>query len=52
MTMPMAWIVLLWLGTAEALHAVIVQNKGGGHGEIGYHLAKQLKAKGMAQYRN
>jgi len=26
-------------------HAVIMQNKGGGHGEIGYHLAKALQAK-------
>jgi len=28
-------------------HAVIIQNKGGGHGEIGYHLAKTLQAKGL-----
>mmetsp|Transcript_132123 Transcript_132123/g.263659 ORF Transcript_132123/g.263659 Transcript_132123/m.263659 type:complete len:428 (+) Transcript_132123:60-1343(+) len=28
-------------------HAVIMQNKGGGHGEIGYHLAKALQAKGL-----
>ncbi|KAH8055957.1 NAD dependent epimerase [Aureococcus anophagefferens] len=28
-------------------HAVIVQNKGGGHGEIGYHLAKALAAKDL-----
>jgi nucleoside-diphosphate-sugar epimerase len=28
--------------------ALIVQNKGGGHGEIGYHLAKQLSSKGLA----
>jgi len=27
--------------------ALILQNKGGGHGEIGYHLAKQLKGKGL-----
>merc|ERR1740130_261775 len=27
--------------------ALILQNKGGGHGEIGYHLAKQLKDKGL-----
>ncbi|KAJ1483540.1 hypothetical protein T484DRAFT_1949717 [Baffinella frigidus] len=27
--------------------ALIVQNKGGGHGEIGFHLAKQLKGKGL-----
>lgn len=26
-------------------HALIVQNKGGGHGEIGFHLAKALRAK-------
>ena len=26
-------------------HALIIQNKGGGHGEIGYHLAKALRAK-------
>jgi len=26
-------------------HAVIVQNKGGGHGEIGFHLAAALRAK-------
>ena len=33
---------------AASGHAVIVQNKGGGHGEIGYHLALQLvKEKGM-----
>jgi len=25
--------------------ALILQNKGGGHGEVGFHLAKQLKAK-------
>eukprot|EP00286_Rhodomonas_abbreviata_P018628 CAMPEP_0181298194 /NCGR_PEP_ID=MMETSP1101-20121128/5651_1 /TAXON_ID=46948 /ORGANISM="Rhodomonas abbreviata, Strain Caron Lab Isolate" /LENGTH=362 /DNA_ID=CAMNT_0023403197 /DNA_START=14 /DNA_END=1102 /DNA_ORIENTATION=- len=33
-----------------ALHmdaALIVQNKGGGHGEIGFHLAKQLRGKGL-----
>lgn len=28
-------------------HALILQNKGGGHGEIGYHLAKALQAKGL-----
>jgi len=28
-------------------HAVIMQNKGGGHGEIGYHLARALQAKGL-----
>ena len=28
-------------------HAVIVQNKGGGHGEIGYHLAKNLAGKDL-----
>jgi len=28
-------------------HAVIVQNKGGGHGEIGYHLAKNLADKDL-----
>ena len=28
-------------------HAVIVQNKGGGHGEIGFHLAKALAAKDL-----
>jgi nucleoside-diphosphate-sugar epimerase len=28
-------------------HALIVQNKGGGHGEIGFHLAKALRAKGV-----
>merc|ERR1719183_2850863 len=27
--------------------ALIVQNKGGGHGEIGFHLAKQLRGKGL-----
>jgi hypothetical protein len=27
--------------------ALILQNKGGGHGEIGFHLAKQLKGKGL-----
>jgi len=27
--------------------ALILQNKGGGHGEIGFHLANQLKAKGL-----
>jgi len=27
--------------------ALILQNKGGGHGEIGFHLAKQLSAKGL-----
>lgn len=26
----------------SAGHAIIVQNKGGGHGEIGFHLAKKL----------
>jgi len=30
-------------------HALIIQNKGGGHGEIGYHLALTLaKDKGLA----
>ena len=37
--------------TATALnaagHAVIVQNKGGGHGEIGFHLAKNLADKDL-----
>lgn len=37
--------------TATALsaagHAVIVQNKGGGHGEIGFHLAHALAAKDL-----
>ena len=28
-------------------HAVIVQNKGGGHGEIGFHLAKNLADKDL-----
>lgn len=28
-------------------HAVIMQNKGGGHGEIGFHLALALQAKGL-----
>jgi len=28
-------------------HAVILNNKGGGHGEIGYHLSKALVGKGM-----
>jgi len=28
-------------------HALIVQNKGGGHGEIGFHLAKALRVKGV-----
>jgi len=32
---------------AASGHAVIMQNKGGGHGEIGYHLAKALQAKGL-----
>lgn len=27
--------------------ALILQNKGGGHGEIGFHIAKQLRAKGV-----
>eukprot|EP00283_Hemiselmis_rufescens_P003368 CAMPEP_0173420062 /NCGR_PEP_ID=MMETSP1357-20121228/1690_1 /TAXON_ID=77926 /ORGANISM="Hemiselmis rufescens, Strain PCC563" /LENGTH=363 /DNA_ID=CAMNT_0014382809 /DNA_START=19 /DNA_END=1110 /DNA_ORIENTATION=- len=27
--------------------ALILQNKGGGHGEIGFHMAKQLKDKGL-----
>ncbi|CAN0061250.1 unnamed protein product, partial [Phaeothamnion confervicola] len=27
--------------------ALIVQNKGGGHGELGFHLAKILTAKGL-----
>eukprot|EP00808_Paulinella_micropora_P005418 g36337.t1 len=34
-----------WLDGAKVL---IIQNKGGGHGEIGYHLALQLAAKKMA----
>ena len=25
---------------------LIIQNKGGGHGEIGYHLAKELASRG------
>ena len=33
---------------AMAASALIVQNKGGGHGEIGYHLALKLaKEKGL-----
>lgn len=33
---------------AAGEHALIIQNKGGGHGEIGYHLALNLaKEKGM-----
>jgi len=31
-----------------AATALIVQNKGGGHGEIGYHLALNLKNRGIA----
>ncbi|KAJ8613886.1 hypothetical protein CTAYLR_008691 [Chrysophaeum taylorii] len=31
-------------GLSSSGHAVIVQNKGGGHGEIGFHLAKALAA--------
>merc|ERR1711990_1443205 len=27
--------------------ALILQNKGGGHGEIGFHIAKQLRDKGV-----
>mmetsp|Transcript_18335 Transcript_18335/g.43656 ORF Transcript_18335/g.43656 Transcript_18335/m.43656 type:complete len:366 (-) Transcript_18335:209-1306(-) len=36
--------------TPLSLHmdaALIVQNKGGGHGEIGFHLAKQLRARNL-----
>jgi len=33
--------------SAAGGHAVIIQNKGGGHGEIGFHLAKALSAKDM-----
>ena len=32
---------------SAAGHAVIVQNKGGGHGEIGFHLAKALSEKDL-----
>lgn len=41
---------LLVVGVVDGLrmsvggHAVIVQNKGGGHGEIGFHLAKALSS--------
>eukprot|EP00931_Biecheleriopsis_adriatica_P038782 TRINITY_DN2216_c0_g2_i4.p1 TRINITY_DN2216_c0_g2~~TRINITY_DN2216_c0_g2_i4.p1 ORF type:complete len:801 (+),score=204.81 TRINITY_DN2216_c0_g2_i4:69-2471(+) len=31
----------------QAGHALIMQNKGGGHGEIGYHLALALQKKGL-----
>ena len=31
---------------ADVSSVLIIQNKGGGHGEIGFHLAKQLTAKG------
>eukprot|EP00930_Biecheleria_cincta_P032739 TRINITY_DN226_c0_g1_i1.p1 TRINITY_DN226_c0_g1~~TRINITY_DN226_c0_g1_i1.p1 ORF type:complete len:720 (+),score=158.02 TRINITY_DN226_c0_g1_i1:134-2293(+) len=31
----------------QAGHALIMQNKGGGHGEIGYHLALALQSKGL-----
>jgi hypothetical protein len=34
-------------GGVQMAHALIVQNKGGGHGEIGFHLAKALRAKGV-----
>jgi nucleoside-diphosphate-sugar epimerase len=35
------------MSTAASGHALIVQNKGGGHGEIGFHLAKALHTKGI-----
>jgi hypothetical protein len=35
---------------ARSDSCLIIQNKGGGHGEIGYHLALQLvKEKGMVR---
>lgn len=37
--------MLLLVTPVLALHAVIVQNKGGGHGEIGFQLAKKLGSK-------
>jgi len=33
---------------AEVSSVLIIQNKGGGHGEIGFHLAKELVSKGKA----
>lgn len=33
---------------SDAASVLIIQNKGGGHGEIGYHLAQQLVAKGKS----
>jgi len=33
---------------ADVSSVLIIQNKGGGHGEIGFHLAKQLTAKGKS----
>ncbi|KAG8459261.1 hypothetical protein KFE25_014106 [Diacronema lutheri] len=36
-----------WRASPRMAHALIVQNKGGGHGEIGFHLAKALRAKGV-----
>lgn len=40
-------IALLSPPAMAAGHALIVQNKGGGHGEIGYHLARALRAKDL-----
>lgn len=36
-----------WRAGPRMAHALIVQNKGGGHGEIAFHLAKALRAKGV-----
>jgi len=38
---------LVALSAAVGAAALIVQNKGGGHGEIGYHLALGLRRKGL-----
>jgi len=44
---PVAAAALVALAAAAGAAALIVQNKGGGHGEIGYHLALDLKRKGL-----
>ena len=36
------------MADADVSSVLIIQNKGGGHGEIGFHLAKQLTGKGKS----
>ncbi|GMI16155.1 hypothetical protein TrLO_g5320 [Triparma laevis f. longispina] len=44
--MKLLLILSLVLAPSAAWHALIVQNKGGGHGELGYQLSKMIAAEG------